>query len=155
MKTTRSCMCGRAIPEKDKKENALSRKTKEGHGERKWLRKWPGLQWFKLCDIWFHGDSFNECQRTKDEKRNSLPRMQRRRPGQLRCPCFQGSVCRGSAGPAGGLPLCVSLISTSRVSVGRRGGWINIRVLNPSVCFVLFSWFVLMLWSYFRIIPCN
>lgn len=62
--------------------------------EKKWPRKWQGLKWFKLCDIWCHGDSFIECQRTRLEKNNSLPRMQHRRPGQLPHPS------------AGGLPQC-------------------------------------------------
>lgn len=99
------------------------RETKQNQQAKKWLRKWRGLKWFKLCDIWFHGDSFNECQRPKAWKEQffaqdaALWGLGSFRTRDLRSHCGQ----RVLQAQQGAFRSTVKLISSSlRVSVEMR-----------------------------------
>lgn len=107
---THSFMCSGAILLKARKEVSIFPRVSTGKNKTEsWgkerLRKWQGLKWFKPCDIWFHGDSFNELHRPKHEKSDSLPSMQHSEAWVASLNLISGlSMNRGSAGTVGGLP---------------------------------------------------
>lgn len=103
-------MCGGAKPENRQGSKTLSfpgykqRKTKQSRWAKRRQRKCKGLKWFKHCDIWFHGHSFNKKHGTRTWKERFFAQdaaLGARAASLLLISDF--NVGKEAAGPTGGL----------------------------------------------------